>query len=137
MDLGSSAARAAALAFILAACAGNGSGPETHSLAERLQGSWACGLETKAGEFLRSDIATLEANKTSIRYSWNVLWDCAKDPCAEPAPKDRGGYFEGVFRELGDSLALQDGVDTVAFRDVGDSTFDFVVNGAAFPMRRR
>ena len=127
----------AAWAVLLAACAGKGSGPAAPTLAERLQGSWACGFETRVGEFLRSDIATFEADSSSIRYSWNVLWDCAAEPCATEAPKDRGGYFEGVFRDLGDSLALQDGVDTVAFRDVGDSAFTFLVNGTAFAMRRR
>lgn len=129
--------RAAALALMVAACASQESGPKAPSLAERLQGSWACGSETRVGEFLRSDIATLEANSTSIRYSWNVLWDCVVEPCAAEAPKDRGGYFEGVFRDLGDSLDLQDGVDTVSFRDVRDSAFTFTVNGTAFAMRRR
>jgi hypothetical protein len=127
-----------AWAWLLAACAGQGSGPEAEHLAERLQGNWACAGETRLGEFLRSDIATLAVDSSTIKYSWNVLWDCAVEPaCAQEPPKDRGGYFEGVYKAQGDSLALQDGVDTLAFRDLADSAFTFVVNGSAFPMRRR
>lgn len=123
-----------AWACALAGC----SGPDAPSLAERLQGSWTCSREAREGAFLRSDIATLGVDGNTIRYAWNVLWGCADAPaCAPEPPPDRGGYFEGVFRQAGDSLVLRDGVDTLGFREVAESSFTFVVNGTAFPMRRR
>lgn len=124
-----------AWACLLAAC--GGPGPDRPTLAQSLLGSWYHASEFRAGEFIRSGSATLGVDRASIRYAWNILWECAAEPCAAPPPKDSGGYFEGVYRDLGDSLALQDGVDALGFREVGDSAFTFLVNGAAFPMRRR
>jgi hypothetical protein len=117
-------------ALLLASC---GTGPGSPTLAQRLQGNWSCHRIAPDGRFLRTDDATLAVHSTSLQYNWNISWSCDS---AAPCPTSRGGYFEGIYADLGDSLALLDAVDTVAFRPRGDS-LDFIVDGTAFPMGRR
>ena len=133
------AMRPAALALLmgalfLSACPNRRDG--SPSLAERLQGSWAGREESRTGEFTRVAAATLAVDRSSIKYHWNILWDCADTVCAAEPPTDSGGYFEGVFRDTGDSLALQDGTDSLAFPVILDSSLVFVVNGIRFTLRR-
>lgn len=121
--------------FFFCACPNRGDGSPT--LAETLQGSWAGREESRAGEFTRVAAATLAVDQATIKYHWNILWDCADTVCAADPPTDSGGYFEGGFRAAGDSLALQDGTDSLAFREVRDSSLVFVVNGIRFALRRK
>lgn len=129
------ALRAAAiflLVLLAAACS-------THheSLAERLQGNWICHHVYPDQGFLRTDDATMAVYRTTMQYTVNTHWECdTVGTCPANPPDARGGYFEGIFKELGDSLVLQDASDTVAFQSVTDSSFTFIVNGISFPMRR-
>jgi len=79
----------------------------------------------------KDDVATCESGK------WAIAKGTCQDPtCPGTPPDPLGGYFEGDFTDIGDSLVLRDATDTVSFRNITDSAFTFVVNGIAFPMRR-
>jgi hypothetical protein len=120
--------------------------PDRASLPDRLQGNWSC-LRTVAQDgFLRTDQATLELYRTSIKYAYDSHWVCdtlandakgiSRAACEASAPSGLWGYFEGVFTASGDSLQVRDGTDTLAFRNVTDRTFEFDVNGLTYPMTR-
>lgn len=128
-------ARMAVLLALLAAACGKHDDAET--LGDRLQGNWIYSRVYPDQGFQRTEHATLAVYRTTIQYSVYVAWECdTTKTCPGKPPDALGGYFEGVFRDLGDSLALQDGVDTVSFRSVTDTSFTFIVNGIAFPMQR-
>jgi len=79
----------------------------------------------------------LAVKQTTLYYMYSVSWECdSAGSCPIEPPAPRGGYFEGIFTEDGDSLAVRDDLDTVSFHSVTDSAFVFLVNGTAFPMRR-
>ncbi len=119
---------------------------EDRSVPERLQGNWGCRRSFRDGEFLRSDRASLEVIQTSLKYAYSSHWDCdslALDPhgapwgpCSADPPEDRSGYFEGVFKAVGDSLAVPDGTDTLSFRNLKAGSVDMVVNGLKYAMIR-
>ncbi|MDB5106911.1 MAG: hypothetical protein JWP91_4600 [Fibrobacteres bacterium] len=129
--------------LLIAACGHQDPPPP---LGDRLQGNWRCEREYPEGEFQRADTVALEINSTSIRYSYRVRRECrifrtepdgSRIPsCLEPRPEDRAGYFEGVFRPVGDSLVIPESPDTLAFRDVSGDAFVLGVGGLAFPMTR-
>jgi hypothetical protein len=137
------AASAVACLWLLPGCGPEDPGP---TLAERLQGHWKCERKSRVGEYERSDLASLEVQPSSIKYSYNILWDCktfaadsggAQVPdCRTPKPEDHGGYFEGVYTAVGDSLELMDATDTLEFRDLKAESFNFIINGSVFPMAR-
>jgi hypothetical protein len=116
------------------------------SAAEGIQGNWACDRVIREGEFDRTDKATLEILNASIRYSYDTHWDCAltvpapdgseTPDCAAEPPKGRQGYFEGTFSMDGDSLDAKDASDTLSYRNLQADSFEFVVNGMAYPMKR-
>jgi hypothetical protein len=120
--------------------------PESPALAERLQGNWGCDRKTRDGEYLRTDLASLEVRQTSIKYGFSSTWECdtfiaiadgSRIPeCKSARPQDRIGYFEGIFEAVGDSLKVVDGTDTLSFRNVGDGFLDFLINGLTYPMTR-
>jgi hypothetical protein len=123
---------AAVLVLVLAACS-----TYHESLAERLQGNWVCQHVYPDQGFTRTDHATLAVYRTTIQYTVNTAWECdSADACPGDPPVARGGYFEGIYTDLGDSLVLRDASDTVAFRSVTGSSFTFIVNGISFPMQR-
>lgn len=129
--------RTAGLAlFALAACGGE---HDRETLAERLRGSWVCQREFPDRGFVRKDDVELAVTASSLELNYNVFWSCdTLAPCPGPPPAPSSGYYEGVYRDLGDSLALLDALDSVAFRDVADTGFTLLINGSlAFPMRRR
>jgi hypothetical protein len=122
---------------LLAASCGMHADPPT--LGERLKGNWYYEQSFPDREFLRTEKASLDVYRTTMHLNYNVSWDCGSTgPCPGEAPQAFGGYFEGIFRDLGDSLALQDAIDTVAFRNVTDTGFTLLINGRlSFPLRRR
>lgn len=125
---------AACLAFLLAACATH---DDSRTLAERLQGNWFYNRVYPDQGFIRTDYASLAVHVTTIQYSATSSWDCdTVGTCPGTPPEPRGGSFEGIFTDLGDSLAVRDGTDTLSFQSVTDSSFTFIVNGISFPMRR-
>jgi hypothetical protein len=115
-------------------------------VSDRLQGNWVCDRVVREGGFDRSDKASLEILDASIRYAYDSHWDCAvsdtapdgsKNPdCTAEPPKGRQGYFEGVFTMEGDSLKVKDASDTVSYRNLRADSFEFLVNGMAYPMER-
>ena len=122
------------LALLASAC---GTHDDGETLSERLQGNWTYSRIYPDQGFIRTDNATLAVYKTTIQYSVYVAWECdTTGPCPGTPPDPLGGYFEGDFTDIGDSLVLRDATDTVSFRNITDSAFTFVVNGIAFPMRR-
>lgn len=122
------------LALMASAC---GTHDDSETLSERLQGNWTYTRIYPDQGFIRTDHATLAVYQTTIQYSVYVAWECdTAGPCPGKPPDPLGGYFEGDYQDLGDSLKLHDGVDTVSFLSVTDTSFTFVVNGTAFPMRR-
>ncbi|MBW8887889.1 MAG: hypothetical protein JF616_09050 [Fibrobacteres bacterium] len=123
------------LAFLTFAC---GTRNDSETLSDRLQGNWTYTRIYPDQGFTRRDNATLAVHRTTIQYSVYVSWECDTTvaPCPGKPPDPLGGYFEGDFTDLGDSLVLRDGVDTVSFHSVTDTAFTFIVNGTAFPMRR-
>ncbi len=122
------------LALLASAC---GTHDDSETLSERLQGNWACSRIYPDQGFIRRENAALAVYRTTIQYSVYVAWECdTTGPCTGTPPDPLGGYFEGDFTDIGDSLVLRDPTDTVSFRDITDSAFTFVVNGTAFPMRR-
>lgn len=131
------ALRAGALAAFLAAGCGVHDDPPT--LGERLQGNWYYERSIPEQGYLRTDEASLAVYRTTLHMYYNIKWSCDSiGPCPGEPPSGEGGYFEGIFRDLGDSLALQDVPDTVAFRNVTDSGCTLLINGRlSFPLRRR
>ena len=129
---------AIAAALLLAACGTEGPASQG-PLGERLRGSWFCDRAYPDRGFLRAEIAKLDMHPPTLHLSYNVSWECdPAGPCPGGPPDAIGGYFEGSFRDLGDSLALRDALDTVSFREVTDTGFTLLINGRlAFPMRRR
>jgi hypothetical protein len=135
---------ALALAFFLAACGTREEPPsvivqDPRTLGEKLRGNWYCERNYPDQGFLRTDRASMDVYLTTMHMNYNVAWMCdSLGPCPGEPPDGYGGYFEGIFRDLGDSLALQDAPDTVAFRNVTDSVCTLVINGRSdFPLRRR
>lgn len=128
-------ASASALAALLAAC---GTHDSRETLGDKLQGNWACHRAFPDQGFRRSEDAVMEAIQTSLKYRYYIAWECdsAGPPCPGEPPTATGGYFEGLFQDLGDSLVLKDGIDTVSFRDVTDTSFTLSVNRWSFPMLR-
>jgi hypothetical protein len=129
------AAGAAILLALLAAGCGTHDDPPT--LGERLRGNWKCHHVYPDQGFLRTDDATMAVYQRTIQYTDIAKWECdSVGPCPGDPPNALGGYFEGIFQDLGDSLVLQDATDTVSFKDVTDDSFTFVADGIAFPMQR-
>lgn len=127
-------AAAALLACLVSGC---GTHDDPPTLGERLRGNWICHHVYPDQGFLRTDDAAMAVYQRSIQYSDIAKWECdSVGPCPGAPPNALGGYFEGIFTDLGDSLVLQDATDTVSFKDVTDDSFTFVVDGIAFPMRR-
>jgi hypothetical protein len=105
-------------------------------LAERLQGNWSYQRTFPDQGYTRREYATMEVNRTSIKYNYGIFWDCDPPGPCPGAPDPKSDFFEGIFRDLGDSLALQDGKESLGFRDITDDSFTFIVSGLSFPMRR-
>lgn len=131
-----------AIAAMLATACGTHDDPPTlgPTLGKRLAGNWYYERNYPDQGFLRTDRASLDIYQTTIHLNYGISWRCDSiGPCppGEP-PNAYGNYFEGSFRDLGDSLALQDATDTVAFRNLTDTGFTLLINGRlGFPMRRR
>jgi hypothetical protein len=128
--------RAIALAFLITAC---GTHDDPPTLGEELAGNWYYEQTFPDQGFLRTERASLDIISTTLHLNYGISWSCDSiGPCPGKPPDAYGGYFEGIFRDLGDSLALQDPADTVAFRNVTDTSFTLVINGRLnFPLRRR
>ncbi len=115
-----------------------GTGPEGPSMAERLQGHWAREATLPDGGFLRAEYVTLAVRNTTIQYSYHVSWECPpEEACPGEPPAAYGGYFEGIFEDLGDSLALKDALEPVSFRPLSDSALLFIVDSGSFALERR
>ena len=131
------------LAFLAVACGPHDDPPvlvETPpTLGEKLTGNWYYERKELDQGFLRTEIASLDLHMTTIHLNYSIVWNCDSiGPCPDHPPDAYGGYFEGIFQDLGDSLALQDASDTVAFRNVTDSSFTLLINGRlSFPMERQ
>ena len=122
------------LGFLAAGC---GTDDDPPTLGERLRGNWMCHHVYPDLGFLRTDDATMAVYQRTIQYTDIAKWECdTVGPCPGTPPNATGGYFEGIFQDLGDSLVLQDATDTVSFKDVTDDSFTFVADGIAFPMHR-
>lgn len=126
----------AAYSLMILAC---GPHEDPPTLGERLAGNWYCERSYPDQGFLRTDRASMDVYQTTIHLNFGISWSCdSLGPCPGEPPDTYGGYYEGIFRDLGDSLALQDAADTVAFRNVTDTGFTLVINGRlSFPLRRR
>jgi hypothetical protein len=124
---------------VLALACGPHEDEDPPTLGERLAGNWYCERSYPDQGFLRTDRASMDVYRTTLHLNFGVSWSCdSVGPCPGEPPDTYGSYFEGVFRDLGDSLALQDAADTVAFRNVTDSGLTLVINGRlTFPLRRR
>jgi hypothetical protein len=125
------------LPALLAIACGPHDDPPT--LGERLKGNWYYERSYPDQGFLRTDRASLDVYLTTMHLNYGISWACdSVGTCPGEPPDALGDYFEGIFRDLGDSLALQDATDTVAFRNVTDTGFTLWINGRlSFPLRRR